>query len=129
MRASAIVTERLCARVCVVYTTPCTANPQELFNSSSPRYTAIHMRLGGMAGESHIPFVRGGGAPFNNFLKAAQCAQRLAKHNGLPLPILMVVDSNEVRDALKVCSRVREFACVEARNWGMHSANLSACVR
>lgn len=60
------------------------------------------MRLGGMAGENHIPFVRGGGSAFANFLTAAACAKRLAARHGLQMPVLMVVDDNRVRGALQV---------------------------
>lgn len=105
-----------------------------MFNSTAPRYAAIHMRMGGMSGEPSIPFVRGGGGDFGNFLKAAQCAQRLAKRHALPPPVLMVVDSNEVRDALKVRAgrrRTRGLAraaagrCAwrdRARGWGVGGA-------
>lgn len=89
--------------------------PQEMFNNSNPRYAAIHMRMGGMSGETRLDIVRGGGDPFGNFLKAAQCAQRLAKHNDLPVPVLMVVDDNGVRDALKVCWRVHEASAPAPR--------------
>lgn len=76
---------------------------QVLYKSSTPPpYTAIHMRLGGLTGESEIPFVRGGGSPFDNFLAAATCANRLRVHYSMDLPILVITDNHKLREMLQV---------------------------
>lgn len=75
---------------------------QELFGRDAlPRYVAIHMRLGGLAGETELDRVRGGGTQLGNFMAAVSCGQRLLHSHGIRVPLLMVVDSHEVRERLK----------------------------
>lgn len=72
-----------------------------MYKSRRLRYTAIHLRLGGLTGEKDIPFVRGGGNPFDNFLAAATCANRLRVHYNMDLPILVVTDNHKLREMLQ----------------------------
>jgi hypothetical protein len=78
-------------------------NMQAMFSTVHvPRFTAVHMRLGGLTGEQAIEHVRGGGTPLNNFFSAVLCATRLARHYATAFPIVFVVDNHELRSQLQV---------------------------
>ena len=59
-----------------------------------------------MPNEPSLEEARGGGAPLANFLKALACANRLAKHNNISLPVMLVADHRQLRSFIKVGGRV-----------------------
>lgn len=73
---------------------------QRLYGSSSPRYVAVHLRLGGMTGEGEHE--RGSG-PLKNFAGAIRCANQMARENGVnsSTPILFVTDNHHLRNFLR----------------------------
>jgi hypothetical protein len=91
-------------RISALHNLMSSCNTQEIFNTvhELPRYTAVHMRLGGMTGEPRIPFTRGGGTPMDNFISAVTCAKKLTGHHGMNTPILMITDSHKLRKKLRV---------------------------
>lgn len=73
---------------------------QREFNSSSPEYVAVHLRLGGFAGEGEHE--RGSG-PLKNFAGALRCAHRLAAQHNISssVSVLMVTDNQHLRTFLQ----------------------------
>jgi hypothetical protein len=71
-----------------------------LYNSSSPRFVAVHLRLGGFTGEGEHE--RGQG-PLKNFAGAVRCATQLAREHNISssTPILMVTDNQHLRSFLR----------------------------
>lgn len=85
-----------------------------MFGSASPRYVALHLRLGGLPGEVEFKEARGGSTPFHNMMKAVSCANRMAKHKGIDQPVMVVTDNHELRSFLRVRCPRSPSSCVPA---------------
>lgn len=82
----------------------CTLVQQLLYSTSTPVYTAIHMRMGALTGEGALLNIRGRPRQLPSFLDAVACANRLGTSRGISrqTPIMMIVDDHQLRNFLKV---------------------------
>lgn len=80
------------------------AELDKLYTGGARPYVAVHLRLGGLTGESGKPGADRGKAPLENFLASVQCASKLAINSSINLdetPALAVTDNHALRKALQ----------------------------
>lgn len=82
---------------CCVTSNKAALHLQALFRESDPKYVAVHMRFGGLKGEDTFQTNRAGDSFLQSFMTGIACANRMAKANGIALPILLIVDNQEIR--------------------------------
>jgi len=80
------------------------AQLQQLYPGGPSPYIAVHLRLGGLAGEWGLPGRDRGRAPLKNFLASVKCAAKLAANSSIDLdetPALVVTDNQKLRKMLQ----------------------------
>jgi hypothetical protein len=79
------------------------AQLMKLYPGPPRQYVAVHLRLGGLTGETGIPGVERGKSPLHNFFAGTRCAAKLARNSNIDLrqtPALVITDNHVLREAL-----------------------------